>query len=427
VTKLDALIDEKKKINTEVKPSTPTNIQPNAVGKTIGNITSNILGKTSQTFSDVTETGILSYRELMKQIVDQSQTYFGSVISKLTSLSESYNYGIVRTITTKRKYIKGLVASADTTMLFGKCSETQQQMNKLIDDVKNDITLDYNTIIQFYLNKGFSSGGTVVTTIRTNMLNYVENMRQDFVNGIDIELEQLYNQELALISSLDKMNIIFSNIDGKVLDNGEVIVYNLSGDSQTDLKSDYDLMPGQYQDFLQFIYAEQILSEPDVSFEYSSDILQTEYEQRFFMLMSKIFLDKNNLEAFKKVLLPDGDVIGGNRITVPKKPEDVMNKILGLRFIDTIDFNIGQDSMHENFTKEQKEQNKKYNLKIRAAVKYNKYVNFFNPFNKLSNKRELDYMKSASPTDVQKQKFLDLASTLNTGDANKFNGKKKFN
>jgi hypothetical protein len=427
VTKLDALIDEKKKINTEVKPSTPTNIQENAVGKTIGNITSNILGKTSQKFSDVTETGRLSYRELMKQIVDQSQTYFGSVISKLTSLSESYNYGIVRTITTKRKYIKGLVASADTTMLFGKCSETQQQMNKLIDDVKNDINDNNNTIIQFYLTKGFSLSGTVITTIKTNMLNYVENMRQDFVNGINIELEPLYNQELALISSLDKMNIIFSNIDGKVLDNGDVTIYNLSGDSQTDLKADYDLMPGQYQDFLQFIYAEQILSEPDDSFEYTSDILGQVWEQRFFMLMSKIFLDKNNLESFKKVLLPDGDFIGGNKITVPKKPEDVMNKILGLRFIDTIDFNIGQDSMHENFTKEQKEQNKKYNLKIRSAVKYNKYVNFFNPFNKLSNKRELDYIKSASPTDVQKQKFLDLASTLNTGDENKFNGKKKFN
>jgi hypothetical protein len=427
VTKLDALIDEKKKINTEIKPSTPPNIQENAVGKTIGNITSNILGKTSQTFSDVTETGRLSYRELMKQIVDQSQTYFGSVISKLTSLSESYNYGIVRTITTKRKYIKGLVASADTVMLFGKCSETQQQMNKLIDDVKNDITVNNNTIIKFYEDKGFSLSGTVITTIKTNMLNYVESMRQDFVNGIDIELEQLYSQELSLISSLDKMNIIFSNIDGKVLNSGEVIVYNLTGDSQTDLKSDYDLMPTQYQDFLQFIYGENILSQPDTAFVYTSDILLSEWEQRFFMLMSKIFLDKNNLEAFKKVLLPDGDVIGGNKITVPRKPEDVMNKILGLRFIDAFDFNIGQDSMHENFTKEQKNQNKKYNLKTRAAVKYNKYVNFFNPFNKLSNKRELDYIKSASPTDVQKQKFLDLASTLNTGDQNKFNGKKKFN
>jgi hypothetical protein len=253
-------------------------------------------------------------------------------------------------------------------MLFGKCSETQQQMNKLIDDVKNDITLDNNTIIQFYLNKGFSSGGTVVTTIRTNMLNYVENMRQDFVNGIDIELEQLYNQEISLISSLDKMNIIFSSsIDGKVLDNGDVTVYNLSGDSQSDLNDDYDLMPGQYQDFLQFIYAEDILSQPDSNFTYTSDILQPEYEKRFFMLMSKIFLDKNNLEAFKKALLPDGDVIGGNKITVPKKPEDVMNKILGLRFIDAIDFNIGQDSMHENFTKEQKEQYKD-EVKIKESM-----------------------------------------------------------
>lgn len=259
------------------------------------------------------------------------------------------------------------------------------------------------------------------------MLTYVENMRQDFVNGIDIELEQLYSQELSLISLLDKMNIIYTSIDGKVTNSGKVVVYNLTGSSQTDLTSDYALIPTEYADFLQFIYAEEILSQPDSTFTYESDILQQGYEQRFFMLMSKVFLDKNNLESFKKFLLPDGNNIGGNLVTLPKKPDDVMDKILGLRIIDAIDFNLGANSMHENFSKEQKQKNKKYNLKIRAAVKFNKYVNFFNPFNKLSNKRVLDYASAPSPTEEQKQKFLDIASSLNFGDENKFNGKKKFN
>jgi outer membrane protein OmpA-like peptidoglycan-associated protein len=428
VTKLDALIDEKKKINTEIKPRPVSETQPNAGGKTIGNITSNILGKTSQKYSDVSETGKLSYRDLMRQIVDQSQTYFGTVISKLTSLSESYNYGIVRTITTKRSYTNGDVANTnDTAMLFGKCSETQQQINKLIDDVKSDINQNNNKIINYYVSKGFSLSGTVITQIKTNMLNYVESMRQDFVNGINIELEQLYTQELSLISLMDKMNIIYSDIDGRITNSGEVVVLNLSGDSQTDLKSDYALLPQQYQDFLTFIYAEQILSQPNSTFTYTSDLLPQDYEKRFFMLMSKIFLDKNNLETFKNVLLPEGNSIGGVNVTVPKKPEDVMNKILGLRVIDLFDFGFGFDSMHEVFSKEQKQQNKKYNLQIRSAVKYNKYVNFFNPFNKLSNDRILDYVKNPSPTDQQKQKFTDLASTTNTGDPNKFNGKLKFN
>jgi hypothetical protein len=143
--------------------------------------------------------------------------------------------------------------------------------------------------------------------------------------------------------------------------------------------------------------------------------------------MSNRVLDKNNWENFKKILLPEGNSIGGVNVTVPKKPEDVMNKILGLRTIDLFDFGFGFDSMHEVFSKEQKQQNKKYNLQIRSAVKYNKYVNFFNPFNKLSNDRILDYVKNPSPTDQQKQKFTDLASTTNTGDPNKFNGKLKFN
>lgn len=428
VTRLDALIDEKKKINDEVKGSPSVNPPQNAGGKTIGNIDSNILGKTSQTFSDTQETGRLSYRQIMKEIVDQSQSYFGTVISKLTSLAESYNYGVVRTITTKRRYTKGNIANeTDNELLFGKCSETQQQMNKLIDDVKNDINNNDNTIIKFYLDKGFSTEGTVISLIKTNMLTYVENMRQDFVNGIDIELEQLYSQELSLISLLDKMNIIYTSIDGKVTNSGKVVVYNLTGSSQTDLTSDYALIPTQYADFLQFIYAEEILSQPDSTFTYESDILQQGYEQRFFMLMSKVFLDKNNLESFKKFLLPDGNNIGGNLVTLPKKPDDVMDKILGLRIIDAIDFNLGANSMHENFSKEQKQKNKKYNLKIRAAVKFNKYVNFFNPFNKLSNKRVLDYVSAASPTEEQKQKFSDIASSLNFGDENKFNGKKKFN
>jgi hypothetical protein len=39
----------------------------------------------------------------------------------------------------------------------------------------------------------------------------------------------------------------------------------------------------------------------------------------------------------------------------------------------------------------------------------------------------LDYVSAASPTEEQKQKFSDIASSLNFGDENKFNGKKKFN
>jgi hypothetical protein len=83
--------------------------------------------------------------------------------------------------------------------------------------------------------------------------------------------------------------------------------------------------------------------------------------------------------------------------------------------------------MHDTYSREKRRQNRKYiNLPVTSAVKYNKYTKFFNPYNKLSNKRILNYVSKSSPTDVEKNKILNLWSTQYNGDNDSFNGKKKF-
>jgi hypothetical protein len=428
VDDLNVLIDFSKRIPPEQTPPVIENIPQNSQGKTIGNVVSNLLGKSTQTFSETEETGELSYRDLMSSILDQSKDYFSSVINKSTSISESYNSIITLLSTSKRKYQSGVVGSGSTS-LFGYSYDVQNQVNKLIDDVKKDINNNDNTILKFFIEKGFLSDGPVIETIKTNLTNFIDNLKQDFVNGIVQELDFVNTQQINLISSIDQMNVVYSTIDGKVTNKGDVIVYDISGSSSGDLYSDYDLLSSEYNQFLSFMYSQGLITDPLTPFNittYSFEILLQDWEKRFFALMCHIIIDKNKSEQFKNALLPDGDVISGNEITKPKRPVRVLDTVLGLRAYQEINFSLGSD-MHDTYSREKRRQNRKYiNLPVTSAVKYNKYTKFFNPYNKLSNKRILNYVSKSSPTDVEKNKILNLWSTQYNGDNDSFNGKKKF-
>jgi hypothetical protein len=424
VSDLDVLIDFSKKLPPEQPAPKPVdNPLANSQGQTIGK-------KTKQEFSDVSEFGEISYRDLMRSILDQSTNYFSSVINKTTSISNSYNSKIVDLVTSKRSFTNGTVGNLGGT-LFGYCFESQTLVNKLIDDVKNDITANNNTIIQYFLSKGFSDQGIVIQAIRTNMLNYVEGLRQDFVNGIILELDGINQEELALISLLDQMNIVYTNIDGKVTEKNDVVIYTLSGSSSADLFSDYDLLGPEYDEFISFLYSNELVSDPlDGTFDIASstfEVLTLDYDKRFFTLMSQIITDKNKLETFKNALLPTGNVISGIEVTSPKPPLKILNKILGLNNFQEIDFGFGFDNMHERYSQEKRKQDRKYSLlPVKAPLKYNKYTKFFNPYNKLSNKRILDYVYNPSATEEQKTKILNLWSQTYNGDQNSYNGKKSF-
>lgn len=420
VTKLDQIVLQGIK-EKEVAPPEVQNKQQNGGGTTIGVITESNVAESG-------ETGNITYRVIMKSLVDEAQNYFGTVVGKCDSIATAYNYGILQIITKNRDYIKGEIGD-ENTLIFGKSVEVETSVNNLFDKVINDISNNNNVIISGFTSVGFSGDGVVVTTIRDNMIKYIKAVNTDFVSGLNIELQSLLEQEQKLINIIDKLNFVNLGYDGKIKSDGSPLVYNLSAytsGSTGDFKDDLKVVGVDLKEFINLLVDKNIITANGVNVEYPTKEIQNTNEQDFFKVLSQTFLDKNKLEQFKTFLLPNGNNIGGSSYNSPIEPVKLMDNILGLRPIDAFDLNIGKDSLHEKYTKEQRQQNRHINQFRNTNTKYIGLSKFYKPFNILTNERKFKYSSTPdAPNDI-KTKLTFLYSTANsTGTL--FNGKKQLN
>jgi hypothetical protein len=146
----------------EVAPPVVQNKQQNAGGTTIGVITKSNVAESG-------ETGTISYRTIMKSLVDEAQNYFGTVVGKCDSIATAYNYGILQIITRERDYYAGSIGTEDTE-IFGKPVEVETGINELFDKVINDIS-NNNNVTDFEIEIINTLGQTVFKTQNQTLLN----------------------------------------------------------------------------------------------------------------------------------------------------------------------------------------------------------------------------------------------------------------
>ena len=419
VSKLDQIVLQGIK-DKEVAPPVVQNKQQNAGGSTIGVILKSNVAESG-------ETGTISYRSIMKSLVDEAQNYFGTVVGKCDSIATAYNYGILQIITSKRDYTQGNISNKETE-IFGKVKELEKSINELFDGVVSDITKNDNVIIKGFLSKNYEPNGPVIRTIRDNMIKYIKDTNTDFVSGLNVELQSMLEQEQKLINIIDKLNFVDGKHDGKIKSDGSALVYNLSSGTTGDFSADLRIVGEDLKEFIKLLDTNKIITPvgTGTTVTYPTKEISEKSEQNFFKVVSQTFLDKNKLEQFKTFLLPNGNTIGDKTYNNDPAPLKLLEKILGLRTIDAIDFNIGSDSLHEKYTKEQRQQNRHINQFRNTNTKYIGLSKFYKPFNLLVNERKIDYSSTPDAPDDIKKKLTFLYSTANS-DGNKFNGKKQLN
>ena len=198
--------------------------------------------------------------------------------------------------------------------------------------------------------------------------------------------------------------------------------------STGDFISDIAIVGKDLKEFMESLGGKKIITPNNTTVEYPTKNIEDKVEQEFFKVVSQTFLDKNKLEQFKNALLPNGNTIGGVTYNPSEQPDPLklLERILGLRGIDTIDFNIGGDSLHEKYTKEQRQQNRHINQFRNTNTKYIGLSKFYKPFNTLINERVFDYSSTPDAPDNIKKELTELYSTVNSQGA-LFNGKKQLN
>ena len=419
VSNLDQIVLQGIK-DKEIEPPVVQNKQQNAGGTTIGVITKSNVAESG-------ETGTISYRVIMKSLVDEAQNYFGAVVGKCDSIATAYNYGILQIITSSREYTDGDVATFPSE-IFGKVKDLEKGINKLFDGVISDITNNDNVIISGFLSKEYKPDGLVVDEIKNNMITFIKGINADFVSGLNVELQSLLEQQQKLINIIDKLNFVIKDYDGKIKSDGSPLVYNVAISSAGDFISDIEIVGKDLKEFMESLGGKKIITPNNTTVVYPTKNIEDKVEQEFFKVVSQTFLDKNKLEQFKNALLPNGNTIGGVTYNPSEQPDPLklLEKILGLRGIDAIDFNIGGDSLHEKYTKEQRQQNRHINQFRNTNTKYIGLSKFYKPFNTLINERVFDYSSTPDAPDTIKKDLTELYGTVNSTTPF-FNGKKQLN
>jgi len=388
--------------------------QSNDAGTTIGEI------KNTIPLTPSGETGEMSYMRIMDKVLEDSKTYFANIFNSIEEIQKQTNYGMLQLVLNKRNYSGGTIVEdglAGDVKILGK-PDFQDDLNKLFELVLNDILAGTHPIITLLVDEGFDDN-TTLSVIKDNLIKYVNSLKSSISSDIStITNTKIGTAQQDYVQDIRKMNFVNNKTDGKILDNGELKIYNISGGEYADMTNDYGKLNLALNEYYNLLGIDNsIIPGPypeDGDFD-SVTAFKGESEEfaRFFILVGRIFTDKNKVKEFTtRILTPN--------IATIKKP-----KKLAKVFDDVLDYII------DLYKDEIKEEDKVLS-KFKDTAEFKKYTKGIDEILYTKGKSRIVNFTTVPDAAKEVQQKTDLTS-LYKGDPsliNKletFNGKIKFN
>jgi len=317
-----------------------TDTQENAFGDTIGTIIN---------FNRVDggETGEISYQAIMDKMLRTSPEYFTTIVNQLESVVLKYNYGILQLLDEKRDYVDGIIDNNNTVQIYGK-PLIDNQVESIFTKVKDAIDNNTNPIIK-KLNGVYSSiTSNEMDNIKNNIKKYLTLLSNSFTNEIQTIITELCEYQQNTVLDLIKLVIIngvdsnLNGFDGKKTDKGVPLVYQTSGTDKVsdttltvvdntliELKQDTENIYNFFTKTNELLIDYKILKIPNEENEIGGFIpvgkLTDNLEnKRFFMIISRVFDDKDKLTEFINYILTN-NFTSSNKLK--NKFEKVVNDI----------------------------------------------------------------------------------------------------
>lgn len=231
---LKILDSEFLKQDTLLTPPTLNQASPNAGQSndaTVGTIiTNNLL--------DGGETGTLNYSNFMVQVVNDTQTYFTTVVNKTKESVNQYNNAVRQQWMLERSYTQGKFSVGEPkpeVILFGKPSNVENRINQIFGSLEDNIKNDEDLFIKFISGRQEEFSKKVIRTVKDNYANFVKNKRASFQGPISTITQGLTAIEQSYLQTLGKLNfIIYPGETGKGTDGfqdktGKVKIYVTTG------------------------------------------------------------------------------------------------------------------------------------------------------------------------------------------------------
>jgi hypothetical protein len=188
------------------------------------------------------------------------------------------------------------------------------------------------------------------------MINYVSGLKSQIDSTISTTLQDLTIQQQDFVQVIRKCDLIYLKTDGKILETGEPRIYNITetdmvsesstyqpADTYIEFQEDFKTLQSCIEEFNNNILLTLDISDDGTSFYNEGDFkmanennftgLNNKY---FFMIMSRIFNDKNKKEEFKKKIISGSLLEVKSPINLRKKFDDYVDD-LAEQYSDELD------------------------------------------------------------------------------------------
>lgn len=320
--------------------STPNAGQNN--NSTVGTIMTEVM-------VDGNQTGTLNYSDFMVQLVNDTQTYFTSVVNKTKESVNQYNNAVRQQWMLERSYTQGKIALDDPKSdieLFGKPSNVEKRFNQIFNSFEKNIIDDEDLFIKFITDRKDGFSKKLIRVVKDNYVNFVKNKRASFQGPISTITQGLTTIEQSYIQTLGRLNFILypeetgEGTDGFQLKNGNTKIYITTGigNARQELVDDSKKIQKNIGEFntavfgkTKFTYGKttydgelvfqtekngvsKAVTVEDVFLPFSNNINFQDNKsfRRQYMIMSENVLDDKKYESFKQALI--GNVVNNQSL-----------------------------------------------------------------------------------------------------------------
>ena len=116
----------------------------------------------------------------------KTKNYYINTVNQIEIINnntENGNYGLVQLVNQSRIKTDWSAGTSAKLVIYGKPDQYQNEINKVFNNIDDDITASNNRIIQFLLEDGFNQT-TVIDGVKANMKTYIKSMSSTFSNNI---------------------------------------------------------------------------------------------------------------------------------------------------------------------------------------------------------------------------------------------------
>jgi hypothetical protein len=405
-----------------------------------------------------TETGTLSYSDFMVKFVNETQTYFQTVVNKTKESVNQYNNAVRQQWMLERSYTQGSFGVSPTkSVLFGKPSNVEKRFDTIFGELESNIQSGDEGFIKFMSSTVCNFSPKVIRQLKENYKNLVKNKRASFQNAITKITQDITTAEQTYIQTIGRANIMIFNgstsyttgTDGYQAKSGPVKVYVTSGTSDVhttstgasntlmELANDIRKIYDGIQEFNALIWSETEFINPSDKLTYKGVLVfetdtkgksvdstitvenvfkpfskNTQFEdnifRRVYMVVSDDVVDTKKYETFKTAMI--GNIINNSGL-LSGGFDDVESKFDNYWVTQTRPLFVNENNITKAFVDD---------------VEKNKLKNYlkYTPFDKKT--RVLTYTTETNASDnskkSQKTMISSLADTTNRNtDNNRWN------